>query len=346
MTTTRLLRAPAKVARPGAIRLRTRSWSDWSRLFVMGDALGWALDDEAAYVSGVAHRAGYVLGSAEVGAGLSAAVRLPYEPLRGARSTLDGVLPPSGLAYFHGRPGTRGMPEFDRATRWCGRDHGSVRIQVPPREMEEIVLCAGVPEVIGASHPDRGRLDRFPLVRPEARRAAREALGLPARHSSSARSKRTASGWPTGSSRSRSRARCAPRALDRRPRRTTRALRPPYGARARVRPTCARRARHPPSSIACSPMPRGCPPPYRALDAYLVTSRDEGGPKAVLESMATGVPIVSTRVGQAVDLVPPRREWLSLVDVGNTEALAAAAVARLATCSALTTSLFLRRPAA
>jgi glycosyltransferase involved in cell wall biosynthesis len=42
---------------------------------------------------------------------------------------------------------------------------------------------------------------------------------------------------------------------------------------------------------------------YRALDVNLVASRDEGGPKAVLESMATGVPVVTTRVGQAADLI-------------------------------------------
>ena len=42
---------------------------------------------------------------------------------------------------------------------------------------------------------------------------------------------------------------------------------------------------------------------YQALDAYIVASRQEGGPKAVLESMASGVPLVTTRVGQAMDLV-------------------------------------------
>ncbi len=42
---------------------------------------------------------------------------------------------------------------------------------------------------------------------------------------------------------------------------------------------------------------------YQAIDLYLVTSRDEGGPKAILESMASGVPLVTTRVGQAIDLV-------------------------------------------
>jgi glycosyltransferase involved in cell wall biosynthesis len=64
---------------------------------------------------------------------------------------------------------------------------------------------------------------------------------------------------------------------------------------------------------------------YRALDACLVTSRDEGGPKAVLESMATGVPLVTTRVGQAVDLVRDGENgWLR--DVEDAERLAAALV--------------------
>lgn len=42
---------------------------------------------------------------------------------------------------------------------------------------------------------------------------------------------------------------------------------------------------------------------YQALDVYLVASRVEGGPKALLESMASRIPLVTTRVGQAVDLV-------------------------------------------
>jgi glycosyltransferase involved in cell wall biosynthesis len=42
---------------------------------------------------------------------------------------------------------------------------------------------------------------------------------------------------------------------------------------------------------------------YHALDLYLITSREEGGPKAVAEAMATGVPLVSTRVGIAADLM-------------------------------------------
>lgn len=42
---------------------------------------------------------------------------------------------------------------------------------------------------------------------------------------------------------------------------------------------------------------------YASLDTYLIASRDEGGPKSLLESMASGVPVVSTPVGQAKDLI-------------------------------------------
>jgi glycosyltransferase involved in cell wall biosynthesis len=64
---------------------------------------------------------------------------------------------------------------------------------------------------------------------------------------------------------------------------------------------------------------------YDAIDAALVASRDEGGPRAVLESMATGVPLVTTRVGQAADLVEPGvNGWM--VEVEDVEALAGSVV--------------------
>jgi len=60
---------------------------------------------------------------------------------------------------------------------------------------------------------------------------------------------------------------------------------------------------------------------YQALDAYVVPSRQEGGPKGVLEAMASGVPVVTTRVGQAMDLVRHgENAWL--VEVEDAEGLA------------------------
>lgn len=42
---------------------------------------------------------------------------------------------------------------------------------------------------------------------------------------------------------------------------------------------------------------------YQALDLYIVSSREEGGPMQILESMASGVPLVSTSVGMAPDII-------------------------------------------
>ncbi|MEK7227478.1 MAG: glycosyltransferase family 4 protein [Patescibacteria group bacterium] len=42
---------------------------------------------------------------------------------------------------------------------------------------------------------------------------------------------------------------------------------------------------------------------FDAIDLYIITSREEGGPKACLQSMAKGVPLVTTEVGQCKDLV-------------------------------------------
>jgi len=61
---------------------------------------------------------------------------------------------------------------------------------------------------------------------------------------------------------------------------------------------------------------------------YLVTSREEGGPKALLESMASGIPVVSTRVGMADDLGGP------VADMVNGQAIASLAGELLADSAA------------
>ncbi len=42
---------------------------------------------------------------------------------------------------------------------------------------------------------------------------------------------------------------------------------------------------------------------YHALDIYLITSREEGGPMGLLESIACGTPVASTNVGMASDII-------------------------------------------
>jgi glycosyltransferase involved in cell wall biosynthesis len=42
---------------------------------------------------------------------------------------------------------------------------------------------------------------------------------------------------------------------------------------------------------------------YQSLDAYICTSRTEGGPHPLLEASSCGIPVISTRVGIAPDLI-------------------------------------------
>lgn len=44
-------------------------------------------------------------------------------------------------------------------------------------------------------------------------------------------------------------------------------------------------------------------PYYKALDLYIATGRHEGGPKSLVESLASGVPLISTKAGMAQDII-------------------------------------------
>ena len=61
---------------------------------------------------------------------------------------------------------------------------------------------------------------------------------------------------------------------------------------------------------------------YDALDCYVIASRSEGGPKALMESMAKSIPVVSTRMGMPADILADGRAGL-LAENGDASALAA-----------------------
>lgn len=67
---------------------------------------------------------------------------------------------------------------------------------------------------------------------------------------------------------------------------------------------------------------------YWALDVYIIASRDEGGPMALMESMASCVPLVSTKVGMSADILRSGHNGF-LAEVDDVEALAEAAAALL-----------------
>jgi glycosyltransferase involved in cell wall biosynthesis len=59
---------------------------------------------------------------------------------------------------------------------------------------------------------------------------------------------------------------------------------------------------------------------YHACDLYLVPGREEGGPAAVLEALATATPLVAHRVGMAPDVIEDGRNGF-LADIGDVDGL-------------------------
>src|SRR5688500_18378434 len=108
----RVTTSPGRAAMRSAVRLRTRGWPAWSRLFAVGGRVGWSVDEDAEHVAAAAHRLGYAVGPAEWApfAGRQAVFMTShFEALAPCWLSSQHRL---GLAYMHGRPRTPGAPEF------------------------------------------------------------------------------------------------------------------------------------------------------------------------------------------------------------------------------------------
>jgi glycosyltransferase involved in cell wall biosynthesis len=214
------------------------------------------------------------------------------------------------------------MPEFDIAYEALRRHHQELaRVQVTHGELHELVLSSGIDPAkvflirIGIN------LSLFPEQTAESRTAARAALGLPESAFVVGSFHKDGVGFDTGTQPKlikgpdvlldvceRLRARVAEfHVLLAGPARG-------YVKEGLVRLGIPYRHRYLEEYEEIGGL-------YQALDAYLVPSRQEGGPKGVLEAMACGVPVVSTRVGQAAELIRPGQNgWLE--EVEDAEALA------------------------
>lgn len=71
---------------------------------------------------------------------------------------------------------------------------------------------------------------------------------------------------------------------------------------------------------------------YSAIDAYLITSTVEGGPCTVLESLACGTPVVSTRVGIVPEIVKNGYNGF-VVEVGDVDGLTRGLIELASACS-------------
>lgn len=312
-----------QAVRRGA-RLATARWQPYSRLFLVGEGAGWVIDHELRAVAGLAPELG-----------IDVPRRLPPGAARrqcvfyGSHFTYFDAPPPRdaghrvAITYFHGRPGTPGAPEFDAAYAQLRARHAEIdRVQVSHVELEQLVLATGI---------DPGKVFRIPIgIEPrwfESRPPdARRTLGVPQSAFVVGSFQKDGVGWGDG-------------------------LEPKWikGPDALVDVLARVRAEVPGLHVLLSGPARGyvrgrldelgIPYTHRlveryedigvlyaALDAYVVTSRQEGGPKGVLEAMAASVPLVSTRVGQATQLVVDGENgWLA--DVDDVDAIAERLVA-------------------
>ncbi len=209
-----------------------------------------------------------------------------------------------GFAYFHGRPGTPGFPEFDECYDTLERRHEEIdRIQVTNRAMEEVVLGTGVAADKVHRIPIGIDVETFRRRTPEARARARAELGLPESAFVVGSFQKDGVGWGEGLDPKLIKgpdtlAAVAERLRERVPDLWFLLTGPSRGfVKAGLERSGIPYRHH------FLPDVEAVAKAYEAIDLCIVASREEGGPKAVLESMAVGVPLVTTRVGQAADLV-------------------------------------------
>ena len=283
------------------------------RLFVVGDRLGWSIDDDRTRLVATAHRLGYGVGS-------NALLRFRRRQAVFQHNHFN-VLQPRwldtshrlGLSYFHGRPGTPGYPEFDRAYEALRAYAMRVdRVQVTHTEMHELVVGAGVPAERVFKIPIGIDLEHFPLGAPRQTEKfvigsfVKDGVGM-----AEGLEPKLLKGPDTFVA-------VVARVRERVPNLSVHLTGPARGYVRRALDELGIPYRH-----VLATTRRELGRAYQDVDVCLVASRQEGGPKSVLEAMASGVPVVSTRVGQAAELIADGENGL-LADVDDLEALAAA----------------------
>ena len=176
-------------------------------LFAVGERTGWSVDEDARHLEGTARRLGYAVAPtrwARFARDQSVFLTSHFEALQPRWTETSHRL---ATAYLHGRPGTPGYPEFDRAyERLAAHSHRFARVQVTHGEMRDLVVAAGVPPQAVHVIPIGIDIEHFHSYRARRGRRPEAAWAWPRTPSSSARSRRTAPAGAKGSSRSSSRA--------------------------------------------------------------------------------------------------------------------------------------------
>lgn len=305
------------IQRPGRY-IQSRGWKPSSRLIIRGDSSGWVLDEFAKELGAVVEALGIPSADSEYYKACRNQVVFftsKYFLLKWRKSTHRVTFP-----YFHGDP--RIDPSLWPLFRAVvSRKDEIARIQVSHTQIEGLLLDAGISKQKVHKIPIAINLDHFSLTTSKKRSSARQRLGIPKYAVVVGSFQKDGLGFKIGKE---------PKMI-KGPDTLLEVAAILKGridglhflltgpARGFVKAGLERIGI--PFTHVVERDYRNLETNYHAIDAYLVTSREEGGPRAILEAMATGVPIVSTRVGQAVDLIIHENNgWLS--DVEDAEALA------------------------
>ncbi len=319
-------------------RAASCDWPPHSRLFVVGDGAGWSLDRDADHLRATAGRLGVPVAPAAWAphvARQSVFLTSHFTAMQPGWLESDHRL---ATAWFHGLPGTEGYPDFDAVlARLRAQPERLSRIQVTHAAMGDVVVTAGVPAAHVHLIPIGIEIAAFPRVTSAARSQARARLGLPEDAFVVGSFQKDGDGWGEGLVPKLIK---GPDVLVETLARLSSEVPNVWGlltgpARGYVRRELA--VRDVPYVHRSLTHERELAGAYHALDAYLVPARQEGGPKGVLEALATGIPLVSTRVGQATEIVRDGEDG-QLAPVGDVDALVAA-LARVASDEAFANRL-------
>ena len=301
---TQLIKRVGRQTLNAAWRGLARSWRPYSRLILMDDSPLWVLAWEMRELAALARRLGVRVATAKwMGLSERQAIFFASQFIILMADVWPGGNHAVGIAYFHGKPGT-GVPEFDACYEKLCQMHPVIqRIQVSHTEMRDMILESGIAAEKVFLIPIGINLSFFQVQTSHSRREARARLGIPESAVVVGSFQKDGIGWGEG---------LAPKLIK--------------GPDVFLKTIAILKHRIPELFVLLSGPARGYVKaglerlrvPYKhiylssypevgqlfqALDVYIVASRQEGGPKAVLEAMASGVPLVTTRVGQAMDLV-------------------------------------------
>lgn len=308
------------------IKAASWNWEAYSRLILYGDSSGWVLDWEMRELQDICRHLGVrVVNPLWKHAARPQSIFFSNQFFLRNEDWLNLLPNQVGLAYFHGLPKT-GDLAFDEVYNGLQKHHEKLaRIQVSHSEIRDVILPTGVDPSKVFLIPIGINTNYFPFRTDEMKRSVRAELGIPQSAFVVGSFQKDGIGWQEG---------FEPKLIK--------------GPDVFVDVMKRLKADVPELFVLLSGPARGfvkkgldeAEIPYwhgyfksypeiaklfQALDLYVVASRQEGGPKAILESMASGIPLVTTRVGQAMDLVQHGKNAF-MTEVEDLDALASSAI--------------------